>query len=162
MHVPFRHPQKNSWKMPNWRFIAYRNIYTVANHVMYIFSFKNPKKLIPAYFTRTGWEQKHRTNLTESIIWMKVGFWMHVITGLISAQMISEKAYPALVFWALIPLLLLSLTTDIATTILSMAVYHQGLHRRLKQNPHQTMIPYFPYSKSYSPIDLPYGTLLNC
>ena len=60
---------------------------------------------------------------------------MHVMTGVISAQMISEKGYPASVFRLLIPLLLLSLTTEIATTVLSMVGYQLGLHRRSKQNP---------------------------
>ena len=83
------------------------------------------------------------------------------MTGLISAQVISEKGYSALVFRLLI-LLLLPFTTEIAKTILSMAGYQQGLHRKSKQNPHHPMIPYFPYSKSYSLIDLPYGTLSNC
>ena len=81
---------------------------------------------------------------------------------MIGAQMISEKGYPALVFRLLISLLLLSLTTEIAATVLSMAGYQQGLQIRSKQNPHQPMIPYFPFGKSYSPIDLPYGTLSNC
>ena len=84
------------------------------------------------------------------------------MTGLISVQMISEKCYSALVLRLLISLLLLPRTTEMATSILSMAGYHQSLHRRFKQNPHQPMIPYFPYTKSYSPIDLPYGTPSNC
>ena len=64
----------------------------------------------------------------------KVGFWVHVMIGLISAQMISEKGCPALVFRLLI-LLLLSLITEIATTGLSMAGYHQDLHRRSNKIP---------------------------
>ena len=44
------------------------------------------------------------------------------MTGLISAQMISEKGYPTLVFRLLISLLLLPLTTKMATTVLSMQV----------------------------------------
>ena len=78
------------------------------------------------------------------------------MTGLISGLMISEKCYPALALRLLIFLLLLPITTEIATAVMLMAVYHQGLHRRSKQNLHQPMIPYFPYS--YSPIDLSYGT----
>ena len=58
-------------------------------------------------------------------------------------------------------LLLPPITTEIATAILSMAGHRQGLHRRSKQNLHQPMIPYFPFSKSYSPTDLPYGTPSN-
>ena len=50
MHVPFRHPQKNSWKMPNWRLIAYRNIYTVANHVTYIFFILKSKEIDSSLF----------------------------------------------------------------------------------------------------------------
>ena len=116
--------------------------------------FFNRKKLIPAYFLREMHEKRNtdRTNLAESITWMKVGFWMHVMIGLISVQMISEKGYPALVFRLLISLLLLPLTTVIATAILSMAGYHQSLHRRVKQNPHEPTIPHFPLRKSYSPI----------
>ena len=109
----------------------------------------------------SGMDEKRntdKTKLAETYLY-RVGFWMYVRTGLISAQMISEKGYPALVFRLLI-LLLLPLTTEIATTVLSMAGYHQGLHRRSKQNHHQPMIPYFPYS--YSPINVRYRTLSNC
>ena len=37
-----------------------------------------------------------------------------------------------------------------------------GLAQKIKQNPRQPMILYPPYSTSYSPIDMPYGTLSNC
>ena len=103
-----RHLQKNSWKMPNSRLIGYRNIYNVANHVMYMIFFKS-KEIYSSLFLRELDEKRNtdRTNLAESITWMKVGFWVHVMTRLISAQMISEKGYPAIVFRLLIPLLLL-------------------------------------------------------
>ena len=48
-----------------------------------------------------------------------------------------------------------------AATILLMAGYHQGLHRRSKQNT-QSMIPFSPYRTSYSSSLLPYGTISNC
>ena len=81
------------------------------------------------------------------------------MTGLIGAQIISPKGYLALMFRLLISLLLLSLTTEIVTTMLSWVL--TGFAQKIK-NPHQPMIPYFPYSKNYSPIDLPHGTLSNC
>ena len=81
------------------------------------------------------------------------------MTGLISAQMISDKGYPALVFRLLTPLLLLSLTTEIASAVF---VNGRVSTQKIKTKPHLSMIPYFPFGKSYSPIDQPYGTLSNC
>ena len=80
------------------------------------------------------------------------------MTRLISGQVLSTKGYPAVVFGLPISLSLVPIITE----ILSMAGYYQGLRRRSKQNPHQPMIPYFPYNTSCSPIDLRYGTLSNC
>ena len=58
---------------------------------VHIFFWKS-KDIDSSLFLRELDEKRNtdRTNLAESITWMKLRLWMHVMTGLISDQMISE------------------------------------------------------------------------
>ena len=59
MHVSFRHPKRTQGKMLNWFLIEYRNIYTVANHVIYIQILKKFKEIDSSLFL---WEMDEKRN----------------------------------------------------------------------------------------------------
>ena len=90
MHVPFRHPKitRGNCRTDVWLDIAISILWPV----MWCIFFWKSKDIDSSLFLRELDEKRNtnRTNLAKSITWMKLRFWMHVMTGLISDQMISE------------------------------------------------------------------------